>query len=233
VTTPPGVALPLGRRSGAVVLVACAALTAFYYFARADTIGVIGSGRTWTPMTGHPWPVTLHLAIAALLLGLLPALAARKLTGLSWAGLGLGPGRWRQGLLLLAAAAPFAILAGRIGAASPAMRAVYPLDPSFARGSFAAYAILQFFYFGAWEVLFRGVLLFATRGRFGDAGANALQTAVSVTAHFGRAVNETVAAFPAGLLFGWVGLRLESIWYVAVLHWLTGVSLDWFILFPP
>jgi membrane protease YdiL (CAAX protease family) len=184
-------------------------------------------------MTGHRVPIVAHLLIACLLLGVLPAIAAKRLTGLSWSDLGLGLGNRRQGMLLLALGIPLAILAGRIGAGSPAMRAVYPLAPEAAQQEFTIYALLQFLYFGAWEVLFRGVLLFATESRFGDAGSNALQTAVSVTAHFGRALNETFAAFPAGLLFGVVALRLRSIWYVAVLHWLVGVSMDWFILHRP
>lgn len=220
----------IGRRAEAVVLIGVAALIGFYYFARADTLGVFGFGRGWAPMTGEPLSVARHLVVAALLLGALPALAARKLTGLPWRELGLGLGNWRRGLALVALGSPLAVLAGWIAAANPAMRAVYPLDPVAAGQGFVGYAALQFLYFGAWEVLFRGVLLFATRGRFGDVGANVLQTAVSVTAHFGRALNETFAAFPGGLLFGWLGLRLGSLWYVAILHWLVGVSMDWFIL---
>lgn len=150
----------IGRRAEAVVLVGVAALIGFSYFARADTLGVFGLGRGWAPMTGEPLSVARHLVVAALLLGALPALAARQLTGLSWRELGLGLGNWR----------------------------------------------------------------------LGDGGANVLQTAVSVTAHFGRALNETFAALPAGLLFGWLGLRIGSLWYVAILHWLVGVSMDWFIL---
>ena len=231
----PGPGVRIGRdwRATAIVLTGCAALTIFYYFARADTIGVAGLGRSWSPMTAHRLPILAHLVIACLLLGVGPAIAARRLTGLSWSELGLGLGNWRGGLLLVVVGIPLAILAGRIGAGSPAMRAVYPLAPEAARQGFVIYALLEFLYYGSWEVLFRGVLLFATRARFGDAGANAVQTVVSVTAHFGRALNETVAAFPAGLVFGVVALRLRSIWYIAVLHWLVGVSMDWFILHHP
>ena len=117
-----------------------------------------------------------------------------------------------------------------LGAASPAIRAVYPLFPAAAHHGFVAYALLQFLYFGAWEVLFRGVLLFGLRRDLGNGPANVLQTALSVTAHFGRAINETASALPAGLVFGWVDLKLGSIWYVALLHWLVGVSMDWFIM---
>jgi membrane protease YdiL (CAAX protease family) len=172
----------------------------------------------------------VHFAAAALLLGILPVAAARVLTGLSLKELGLGLGNVRAGLLLLGAGAPLAILAGAIAAASPAMRAVYPLFPAAARQGFVTYAVVQFLYFGAWEVLFRGVLLFGLRPKLGDGSANALQTALSVTAHFGRAINETASALMAGPLFGWLDLKLGSIWYVAILHWLVGVSMDWFIL---
>jgi membrane protease YdiL (CAAX protease family) len=89
---------------------------------------------------------------------------------------------------------------------------------------------MEFLYYGSWEVLFRGVILFGLRGAIGGGNANVVQTALSVLAHFGRAPDETFAAIPAGLLFGWVNLRVGSIWYVAVLHWLVGISMDWFIV---
>jgi membrane protease YdiL (CAAX protease family) len=223
------IALRPRRLRGAelMILISVLALMAFYYLTRADTIGVHSPSRGWSPMTAPPLPSALHFVAAALLLGVIPALLARRVTGRSLGELGLGLGRWRQGLALLAVGIPAGILAGKIGAESPAMRAVYPLGPF--TGGFALYGILQLLYFGAWEVLFRGVLLFGLKDRVGDGVANALQTALSVTAHFGRALNETFAAFPAGLVFGWVGLRLRSVWYVAVIHWVVGVSLDWFI----
>ena len=110
------------------------------------------------------------------------------------------------------------------------MRAVYPLAPAAAQANFPLYALGEFLYFGAWEVLFRGVLLFGMRNRFGDGGANALQAALAATAHFGRAMNEAVAAIPASLLFGFASFKVGSIWYVAVIHWVVGVSMEWFML---
>ncbi|HLB38479.1 MAG TPA: CPBP family intramembrane glutamic endopeptidase [Gemmatimonadales bacterium] len=223
---------PRRSRYGAdlLVLLAAGALLAFYYVARADLIGVSSATRGWAAMTLRAVPAGVHFVAAALLLGVLPVVLARALTGRSLTQLGLGLGNVRAGLILLAAGTPLAILAGAIGAASPAMRAVYPLFPGAAGAGFAGYAAMQFLYFGAWEVLFRGVLLFGLRPKLGDTTANVLQTALSVTAHFGRAINETAAALPAGLVFGWVDLRVGSIWYVAILHWIVGVSMDWFLL---
>ncbi len=215
-----------------LIVIAATALLAFYYLTRADAIGVFSPARGWTQLTGRTLSPSWHFVVAALLLGVAPALAARRCTGRPWRELGLGLGRWREGLLWLALGLPLAVLAGWIGASSAAMRAVYPLDPhvTAAAASFLPYTALQFLYFGAWEVLFRGVLLFGLRGTGGDGSANALQTGLSVTAHFGRALDETAAALPAGLIFGWVTLRLRSVWYIALIHWTVGVSQDWFIL---
>jgi membrane protease YdiL (CAAX protease family) len=214
----------------ALVIAATCALLAFFYAGRADMIGVSSATRGWAAMTLRALPLAVHFVTAALLLAAVPVTIARVATGLSLKELGLGLGNVRAGLLLLIFGAPLAILAGAIGAASPAMREVYPLFPGVAHRGFVGYALLQFLYFGSWEVLFRGVLLFGLRRKLGDGTSNVLQTALSVTAHFGRAINETGAALPASFVFGWVDLKLGSIWYVAILHWLVGVSMDWFIL---
>lgn len=220
---------PAAERSWLLIVVAAVVLTAFYYLTRADLIGVSSPGRSWTPMTTGPLPSWQHFLAAAIVLGVIPVAAARAI-GLRPRELGLGAGDTRTGLALVAMGLPLAVVAGWIGSAVPAMRAVYPLDAVAAKANFPGYAALQFLYYGAWEVLFRGVLLFGLRSRFGDRGAVAVQTALSVAAHFGRALNETATAIPAGLLFGFVSLRVRSIWYVAVIHWVVGVSQDWFML---
>ncbi len=219
-------------RAETLLLIAVVALTAFYYGLRADVIGVRGAGTAWHAMTGGPLAPVIHYVGALLLLGVLPVLAARLLLRLKPSELGLGLGRWREGLLWLAAGVPVALLAARVGSGSEIMRFVYPLDHdiSGAPGRFLPYAGMEFLYYGSWEVLFRGVILFGLRSRLGDGFANVLQTALSVLAHFGRAPDETFAAIPAGLLFGAVTLRLRSIWYIAILHWIVGAGVDWFIV---
>lgn len=217
-------------RRWVLIPVATMVLTVFYYLMRADAVGVSSAGRDWTPMTGGPLPAWAHFGASALLLAVIPTLVARVGFGARLADLGLGLGKAKPGVLLVLISLPIAVAAGAIAAATPAMRAVYPLYPGAARDSFAAYAGLAFLYYGAWEVLFRGVLLFGLRAHLGETTANVLQTALSVLAHFGRPWNETVAAIPAGLVFGKVDVKLGSVWYVAVIHWVVGASMDWFIL---
>lgn len=207
-------------------------LLLFHYLLRADTVGVFSPQRGWHPLTLGTLPLPLHYLAAALVLGVLPVAVAIGLTGKSPAGLGLGLGDWRAGLRWLALGIPLAVLAGWVGARAAPMRAVYPLDATVTPdlSTFVPYALLQFLYYGAWEVLFRGVLLFGLADRMGTTSANLAQTGLSVTAHFGRAFSETFSALPAGLLFGLVTLRVRSVWYIAIIHWLVGTSCDWFIL---
>lgn len=221
----------LSPGAATLVVVATAALVAFHYAARADTLGVLRADA-WTPLTLPPVSPTAHFALAALLLGVIPVALARVLCGLRPGELGLGAGRVGHGLAWVALGVPLALVAARIGADSAAVRAVYPLDPGLVAGpaGMVPHAVRQLLYFGAWEVLFRGVLLFGLRDRIGAAPANAVQAALSAVAHFGRPLDETLAAIPAGLLFGWVDLRVGSVWYVAIVHWVVGVALDWFIL---
>jgi membrane protease YdiL (CAAX protease family) len=224
--------IPRERRADGLVALSVLALTAFYYAARVDSLGVFRKGGAWSPVVEMSLDPSAHFVAAFVLLGLLPAVGAVWMLRARLGDLGFGLGDWRRGLAWMAAGLPLAILAGRIASGSPAMRAVYPLDRAVLSdpSRFAPYAALQFLYYGSWEVLFRGVLLFGLRRTMGAGRANLLQTALSVTAHFGRPIDETFAAFPAGLLFGWIDLRVRSIWYVAVIHWLVGVSVDWFLI---
>lgn len=220
------------HRAEILLATATLALFAFYYVARADLVGSRGPAGVWMAVSAPPRPPLMHFVASALLLGLMPVVVARWVCGLSPSQLGLGLGDVGTGVRWLAIGIPGALLAGWIAARSPAMQAVYPLDPRVVASpaSFVPHALRNMLYFGAWEVLFRGVLLFGLRGVIGTGSANAGQTGFSVLAHFGRPMTETFAAIPAGFLFGWISLRTGSIWYVALIHWTVGMSMDWFIL---
>jgi len=219
-------------RAGLVIVTAVVSLMAMYYFARPDAIGVFSPLRGWRTMTPGARPPLVHFAASAVLLGLAPVLVARWLGGFTLRELGLGLGHWKRGLAWLAIGVPLALVAGKIAAGQAGMRAVYPLDPTLAPTlkAFLPYAASGFLYYGAWEVLFRGVLLFGLAARFGATNANVTQSALACTAHFGRAINETFAALPGSVLFGVVTLTTRSIWYAAVIHWTVGMSTEWFAL---
>ena len=220
------------HRHETVILGTVICALAFTYLTRADLLGTLRLGADWATVSGPSLPTPLHFLAGGILLGVIPVLLAHWILRCRFGDLGLSLGNVREGRFWLAVGIPIAILAGKIAAGSPSMRSVYPFDlalgPSPAR--FLPHAGQAFLYYGAWEVLFRGVLLFGLKDRLGFGAANVLQTALSVTAHFGRPIDETFSALPAGLVFGWIDLRVQSVWYVAVIHWVLGMSMEWFIL---
>ncbi len=223
--------LPAPGRAAPLVTLAALALTLFHYWTRADQIASRPAGGDWSPLGGAPLPPPLHWLAAGLLLGALP-LAGARLGGLRPGDVGLGGGRPRVALAWTAIGVPLALLAGRLAAANPALQAVYPLDRGLVptAGAFAPHAALLLVYYTGWELLFRGVLLLGLRDRLGGGAANALQTALSVTAHFARPACETLAAIPAGLAFGAITLRARTIWPAVIIHWVVGAAMDWFVV---
>lgn len=215
-----------------LILLAVLVLTPFFYWLRADTIGVSSLTRPWTALTGGELGPSTYNAAAAVLLGVIPLLVARLGLGMGAAELGLKVGHPRRTMFWLATGIPLAITAGWLASGQTEMRAVYPLNPGLVSGDvpFLYHAFTQLWYYAAWEILFRGVLLKGLTPRLGFATANTVQMALSVLAHFGRPGTETIAAIPAGLAFGGIARHTGSVWTVVLIHWAVGAAQDAFIL---
>ncbi len=171
------------------------------------------------------------------LLPLLYVLAAGRAAGWTPAAIGLSVGNWRLGLLLSAIAAPLAVLAGFSGSGDAAMQAFYPLSREAAASGgrrLAAYEVAYVcLYYTAWELAFRGIMLFGVLalvppGPSAVAAALIVQTMVSTVFHLGHPPTEVVAALPTGLVFGAIALLTGSIFYVVFIHAAVGVSSDLF-----
>ncbi len=216
----------------ALILVAVVVLTVFFYQARVDTIAVSHTSGDFTEMTGPVVNFLSHNLAALLLMGLLPLVSGHLLCGLRLQEVGLGVGQWSRGLVWLAVGIPLACVVAWFSAAQPEMQAVYPLERGLTSdgSSFIPHLAGQLVYYIAWEVLFRGVLLFGLRKRMGFAGANIVQTALSAIAHFGKPLPEALAAIPAGLIFGGIAKHTRSVWYVVLIHLAVGAAQDWFIV---
>lgn len=169
---------------------------------------------------------------AVLLLGLLPLLLARPL-GLLPKRLGLrrgDPAAGRQALLL---GLLLVIPLGWFASGDPAIRLAYPWPGAWAGSgilAFASWAVIYSLYYLSYEFFFRGFLLRGLQPTFGRYGALWIQTLASTLLHLGKPLVETVAAFPAGLLFGLVALRTRSLYYVVAIHLALGLVTDLFIL---
>ena len=119
---------------------------------------------------------------------------------------GLGPGRWRLGLVLsgvlLAVMLPIVLVAARL----PAFAARYPLAPAAGQSLqlFVAYETGYVAYFVAWEHMFRAFLLVGLYRRIG-LHAVSVTTLAFVLVHFGKPEAETLGSAVAGVVLGLAG----------------------------
>lgn len=150
-------------------------------------------------------------------------------------GLGLG-NKKLGGWLILIATFVVPLLAFTV-LLSPDMKSTYPLVDLHANNAwwqcvlyFASYVL----YYIGWEFLFRGIMLFGTKERFGLLGAILVTTLISALIHtsvagFGKPMVETLSAIFAGFIFAYITNKTNSIYYSLYIHILVGVCTDLFI----
>jgi len=224
---------PAGRRAAALLASAPLLLTAYaylgtrrFYLERLRPTLVLLDDPEWTAAA---WA----FAAPGLMLALPVAAVVVLGFGDRWRENGLGLGDWRFGWKALAAMAPLMVLAGWWSSRRPEFRALHPYWPGAGRsaGAFAENAALYLAYYVGYEAYFRGFLQFGLRRRLGDWNAVLVQTLASTLVHIGLPAGEILGAVPAGIVWGLVAFRASSIWPVVLVHWLLGVSLDYFVVF--
>lgn len=203
-----------------------------WYFARPDTMGLLGHTDSFIVVSGPRMDARLAFLLTFVLLGVVSAALARPILGRRPMSLGTDPGNWRLGGALLLIGIPVCVLVGYLNAGNESLAAVYPLNHSvtLALAVFVPHAVFYFLYYLGFEYHFRGFLLLGLQEHLGPHAANVMQAGLVTLVHVGKPGIELAAAFPASLLFGWITLRTGSIWYALILHWVVGVSLDWFLL---
>ena len=207
-------------------------LVLHWYFARPDTVGLLGRAPDWTTVSGPQLSSAVAFLITFVLLGVVSAALAGPILGRRWTSLGLGAGDVRMSGMLLLVGIPVGIAIGFFSAGNEALAAVYPLDHGLTRAlwPFALHAALYFLYYLGFEYHFRGFLLLGLEERLGPLAANVLQAGLVTLVHVGKPGIELAAAFPASLIFGLVTLRTRAIWVALIIHWVVGISLDWFLV---
>jgi membrane protease YdiL (CAAX protease family) len=210
-------------------VVALAVVVVNWIAARPDSLAGL---QLFSGLADGPVPAEVAFLLSFVLLGIIPAIAARPLLGAKPWKLGLGLGDTKAGLIWVAIGIPVAIAAAVVGAGSPAIASEYPLGNGLSRSAmvFLPYVFCYGIYYLAFEYLYRGYLLLGMAYSLGGARANLLQAALATAAHIGKPPAELISAFPASLAFGWLALRTNSIWYALAVHWIVGVCLDWLLL---
>jgi len=152
---------------------------------------------------------------------------------------GLGRGDMRLGLVFTATLIVTCVVPFTFASNDKSMWQEYPLlyqglsveqmRAQFQWSSFVAYELVYASFFFIIEFIFRGYLLFGLRERFGQYAV--LVQMLSYTAwHLPKPITELVGTPIWGFAVAAVTLRLGSLWYVFLAHWLLNVFMDTLIL---
>lgn len=170
---------------------------------------------------------------AFILFGIVPLCIIKFVFKERFASYGLQVGDWRFGLKAFAILAPVFILASYTSINKPDFLAEYPLfkgacsSPSM----FMSHALSYLFFYIGWEIYFRGFMQFGLRQSLGDWQSILVQTALSCIVHIGKPSGEIYSSIIGALVWGILAFRTRSLLFIILIHWLLGVSLDFFICY--
>ncbi len=97
--------------------------------------------------------------------------------------------------------------------------------------NFLLWLFLYLFYYIGWEFFFRGFIQFSLIGKIPPFFIIMLQTIPSTIIHIGKPEGETLSAIVAGIIFGAIALRTNSIFYPFLVHWYLGSLNELFCFF--
>ena len=168
-----------------------------------------------------PWPRHSPWWDARMLFGLwLPLVVALPLSR-GTNTLGLGPGNWKRGAMVIAVGVPLAVAAVIVLLQNPAAGQMYASQRGTALELVSAYAppVLQV------EVCFRALLLFVLARQLGPATAIAMSALLYGLVHLDKPFAEALGSIPVGIALAAAALWTRSVWYGFVVHLSGSVSL--------
>jgi membrane protease YdiL (CAAX protease family) len=146
---------------------------------------------------------------------------------------GLQLGDWRFGLKAFIVLAPIFVIGSFLSMNNSEFLAQYPVFKGAGASSslFISHTFAYLVFYIGWEIYFRGFMQYGLRDSFGDWQAILIQTALSCIVHIGKPTSEIYSSILGGLVWGIIAFRARSIVFIILLHWLLGVSLDFFICY--
>lgn len=208
------------------LLVATAAFVGYRYGAPLAVQRALAAG--WSQAAS----IHLMRGVGALAMGVLPAAVGLAVLARTPGELGMGAPSLRPAALFVGGAALAVVPSLAAGMRNPRRWAIYPQiraplwTPRLLAQSTASWAA----YLLAYELCFRGFLLFALERWVGPWPAVAITTALYVLAHIHKDAGECLACFPMGALFAWGALWTGSMWPCFALHMVIAVCSEVFAI---
>lgn len=164
--------------------------------------------------------------------GLVPALVLMGIMGFSWTDYGVKAQLGTTALYwILGLSAVIIFMTSRSTRAADNL-AQYPeirrLD--WTRNLVIWSALSWMGYLVAYELMFRGFLLFSCVRAFGVWPAIIINTSIYALVHVPKNAKEGIGAIPLGLLLCVLTLQTGTIWVALIVHWVLSLANEWFSL---
>ena len=185
----------------------------------------------------HFWKIIYHNLMAFVLFFVFGTIYNKFILKETLKSSNLQKGNTKLGLIIIGIATLIVPLIALSTNLDAEMSSTYPLidfNTYFEWWQILLYFASYIMYYIGWEYLFRGLLLKGSLEHIGPLGAILVTTLISALIHtsiggFGKPMLETLSAIPAGLIFGYIAYRTDSIYYTIYVHALIGILTDIFI----
>lgn len=197
----------------------------FYYKNLVDHL-VIGNDVDFS--------ATVYFFLSCLtLLGLIPALIVKFGFKEKLADYGVRWGDLKKCFIFFAILAPGLLLVSYFASSDSEILLMFPYCKSSANTVQMFLINILFFglFYVGWEFHFRGFLMHGMSPYMSKANAILFQALASSLIHIGNPALETFGAISGGLLLGVMVIQTRSLLAGFLIHYLLGVSLDYFIIY--
>jgi len=236
------------NKKGQIVLISVCLLTVAYWFLAlwytnksGYTKNLVVFYAIFGPLFNyHPWldfwQYIYQFLMTVLFFFIIPVLIVKYYFNEDFREYGLKLGKKKTGLILMALGVVLVFLLASFTCQDSILNSEYPLSKLIGRSwaIFIFYEAVYFFYFFAYEYMMRGYLQWGLKRENttfkGIVVILILQTVITTLFHIGKPMTEILAALAIGPVFGYICLKLDSIWYVIIWHYMLNIFQDLFIL---
>jgi len=216
-----------------ILLISPPLLLAWKYFCSPDIYADYFEMRGTQFADARVIGAVIYFVSCLLLMGAAPVFIIKRVFGERLRDYGVGLGIRKRTLRSFLCFAPVFVLAGYIGSKDASLVAKLPINPDAGESAllFVLHAATMLLFYVGWEFYFRGFMLFGLRDSLGEANAVLIQVLASALLHIGDPTSEAFGAVVAGLLWGMLAFRTQSILSGMGQHFLLGIAVDWFICY--
>jgi len=185
--------------------------------------------RQYGEERGQELHIYLQRATGVLFYGIIPAIVLFTTTPYGWADYGVAAkfplSMWLWTIGLSAVLIPMT----RNSTRKPESLAMYPevRKSIWNRKTLISSALWWAAYLVAYELIFRGFLLFACARAFGAIPAIVINTSLYSLVHVPKGMTEGIGAIPLGLALCLITFQTETIWVAVVVHIVLSLSNEW------